>query len=249
MDADPAALAPGAESGRDITLAQAGPHITILQTSVESLLVQSVKAALTRAIAGEGQLNPEILQMEGMSGRNYRKFINNLVGSVPDPRYLEIGVHAGSTLCSAISKNKVVAFAIDNWSQFGGPSQKFFFHLSRFKEKEATVSFWDRDFRSVDYSNLGKFNIYLFDGPHSAADQRDGVVLAQPALDDCFIMIVDDWNWAVVREGTFRGIREAGLDIGYFAEIRTTLDGSHPNLAGPDSDWHNGYFIAVMRKG
>lgn len=31
-------------------------------------------------------------------------------------------------------------------------------------------------------------------------------------------------------------------------EIRTTLDESHPKVSDSASDWHNGYFIGVIRK-
>src|SRR4051812_15784525 len=98
-----------------------------------------------------------------MSGRKYRTFINNLIGALPDARYLEIGVWMGSTLCSAIYMNKVRALAIDNWSQFGGPAARFFSNLATYKG-DASVSFLDTDFRAIDFSTVGKFNVYLFDG-------------------------------------------------------------------------------------
>jgi hypothetical protein len=106
----------------------------------------------------------------------------------------------------------------------------------------------ETDFRKVEFTSIGKFNVYLFDGPHDAKDQRDGVILAQPALDDQFIMIVDDWNWEAVREGTFLGIREADIQLDHVVEIRTSLDGTQPELRGAGSDWHNGYFIASCSK-
>jgi hypothetical protein len=85
--------------------------------------------------------------------------------------------------------------AIDNWTEFNGPFDRFFSNLTRFKRRNARVSFLETDFRKVEFTSIGKFNVSLFDGPHDAKDQRDGVILAQPALDDQFIMIVDDWNW------------------------------------------------------
>ena len=73
-------------------------------------------------------------------------------------------------------------------------------------------------------------------------------MLAQPALDDQFVLIVDDWNWKDVRQGTFEGIRETGLRMDFTAEIRTTLDDTHASTSGAASDWHNGYFIAACSK-
>jgi hypothetical protein len=223
-------------------------HVTTVETPEASVFSARVKTALNRAIVGEGKLSPELLSIDGMSGKKYRMLINNLIESIGDARYLEIGVWQGSTFCSAIYKNKVWALAIDNWTQFWGPCDRFYNHLALFKGPEAKVSFLETDFRGVDFLSIGKFNVYFFDGPHDQIDQRDGVILAQPALDDQFIMIVDDWNWAFVRDGTLQGIAEVGLQLDHVVEIRTTLDNSHPPLAGPASDWHNGYFIAACSK-
>jgi hypothetical protein len=104
------------------------------------------------------------------------------------------------------------------------------------------------DFRSVDYGSIGKFNIYLFDGPHGEADQYDGIVIAQPALTETFFLIVDDWNWRTVRVGTLRALAASRCQLECSIEVRTSLDGSTPSLYGKQSDWHNGYFIAVVRK-
>jgi hypothetical protein len=164
---------------------------------------------------------------------------------------LEVGSWAGSTLCSAIYGNDVDAVAIDDWSQFGGPAEHFLRHLSLFKGA-ARVSFLEKDFRAIDYANLGAcfggFNLYLFDGPHSFDDQYDGVVVAQPALEQVYVQIIDDWNWAHVRNGTMKAISDLGLGIELMCEIRTTLDNTHPLSQGAESDWHNGYFIAVLSR-
>jgi hypothetical protein len=223
-------------------------HLAIVETTEDNNLSSRIKSSLTRAISEDGKLVPDILAMEGMSGKKYRIFINNLIENIPGPRYLEIGVWQGSTLCSAIYDNNVQALAIDNWSQFGGVSDKFFANISRFKGPKAALSFFDSDYRKVNFDAIGKFNVYMFDGPHGRQDQHDGVTLAQPALDDQFVLIVDDWNWKDVRQGTFEGIRETGLRMDFAAEIRTTLDDTHANTSGAASDWHNGYFIAACSK-
>jgi hypothetical protein len=224
------------------------PHLAIVETSQINPLVTKVKSAFQRALLGEGTLPEAVLALSGMSGRKYRLFINNLIGSLMDARYLEIGVWAGSTLCSAIDRNTVTALAIDNWSEFGGPSQQFFTNLARFKHPKAGVSFLERDFRGVDYQSIGHFNVYLFDGPHSAKDQRDGVVLPLTALDEQFVLIVDDWNWLAVREGTSAGIKDASLIVDLQIEVRTSIDNTQPEVKNEHSDWHNGYCISVLSK-
>jgi hypothetical protein len=222
-------------------------HVTCAGATSTAGFAVEVRTAFERALVNDGKLPDAVLDLRGMSGKKYRLFINNLVEAMPDPRYLEIGVWRGSTLCSAIFGNDMTAMAIDNWSEFGGPTEAFFENLSKFKGK-AKVNFLEHDFRELNFYHLGKFNVYLFDGPHSYKDQYDGVVLAEPALDEAFVLIVDDWNWEQVRCGTVDGIRENGYQIDHRIEIRTSIDNTQPLVRGTQSDWHNGYFIAALRK-
>ena len=65
------------------------------------------------------------------------------------------------------------------------------------------------------------------------------------------MLIVDDWNWADVRTGTRSAIERLGLEVVFAIEVRTTADDTHPPHCGFEAkatDWHNGYFIAVLRK-
>ncbi len=214
----------------------------------DNLYARLLDNALDRALALDGKVSTPILNMVGMSGKNYRLLINNLVGSMPGARYLEVGSWAGSTACSAMEGNRVTVVCIDNWSEFGGPKDVFLANVGFCASDNISFAFIESDFRAVNYAGIGKFNIYLFDGPHSQQDQYDGVALALPALDDQFIFIVDDWNWPAVRDGTRAAIAAARLNVLYSIEIRTTQDDSHAAVAQQDSDWHNGYFIAVISK-
>jgi hypothetical protein len=223
-------------------------HVDWLATTPCTGLAARVQDVLARAWAGGGSLDAGVLALPGMSGRKYRQFINMLIGTLPDARYLEVGVWAGSTLCAAIAGNRVTALAIDNWSEFGGPKEAFVQNVAAHRGPGAHVHFIEGDFRAVAFDRIGRFNVYMFDGPHAEQDQFDGVALALPALDDEFVLIVDDWNYAAVRAGTFRACRALGLRIGFAAEIRTTLNGDHPAHAFQHSDWHNGYLIAAVSK-
>lgn len=206
-----------------------------------------------QAMAMQFKLPEEVRYMDGMSGKKYRYFINNLVDDVEDARYLEIGSWAGSTACSAIWQNKVKATCIDNWSDFGGPKQVFMQNIefcknNQLNEGDLDFTFIESDFRKVDYTAIGKHNIYLFDGPHTTEDQFDGIKLVQPALDDEYILIIDDWNAFNIQEGTWNALQEAGHEIVAQIEIFTTTDGTHPRICREMSDWHNGYSISVVSK-
>jgi hypothetical protein len=221
--------------------------ITSIAASPINGFAAEVQTAFDRALADEGKISPDVLSIRGMSGKKYRRFINNLIETMPDARYLEIGAWQGSTLCSAIFENEVAATCIDNWSEFDGPFDKFLTNLARFKGK-SRVTFIEKDFREVDFRHLGLFNVFLFDGPHTYEDQFDGVMMADPALEPCFVLIVDDWNWEEARRGTMDAIRKHKYRIDYTIEVRTSRDNNLPTLRGENSDWHNGYFIAALAK-
>jgi hypothetical protein len=218
----------------------------------EAGLVAPLRLALSEAIAAPINRGQGIYTIDGMSGARYRHFINGLLRRLGRTGYLEVGSWMGSTLCSAIHGNAVRAVAIDNWSQFGEPRDAFLGNLESFRTAEASVEVIEANFRAVDFPALAArhspFQVYLFDGPHEEQDQHDGLIAALPALARDFVFICDDWNWWPVRAGTHRAIVQAGLRLLYGAEIRTTLDNSHPALAFTESDWHNGYFIAVLRQ-
>jgi hypothetical protein len=230
--------------------AEVFPLVSRSATLPYGLLPNAVATAFDIALGDVEQPAPAFLELEGMSGRRYRLFANALIRLIPNPRYLEVGVWAGSTLCSAIAGNNVFAVAIDNWSQFGGPRERFLENLGRFKAASEVILI-EGDFRTVRFADYGRFNVYLFDGPHNAADQHDGLALALPALDPEFVLIVDDWNWADVRTGTLSAIKRLALQVVFEIEVRTTADDTHPPHCGFEAkatEWHNGYFIAVLRK-
>lgn len=223
-------------------------HITYEDNGQVTELTVAMDAAFKNALIRRGKIPPPVQSMPGMSGQKYRYFINNLIEALPDARYLETGSWAGSTMCSAVFGNACVATAIDNWSEFEGPTGHFLRNMSAVVTKDIKFSMLTQDFRAVRYDAIGKFNVYLFDGPHEAKDQYDGLALAMPALDDEFVFIVDDWNWERVRQGTFAAIAAVGLEIVKKIEVRTTLNNANPSVWMEKSDWHNGYFISVLRK-
>jgi len=225
-------------------------HVTKIEFTGDLTLDQSniLKQSLDTADQMQSKLPHEILLMEGMSGKKYRSLINTLVEKTHNARYLEVGSWAGSTVCSAMYGNTCKVTCIDNWSEFGGPKESFMHNTSKYITTDINFTFIEKDFRQVDFSNIGKFNIYLFDGPHNEKDQYDGITMALPALDDTFILIVDDWNWPDPRKGTLDALSSSGLNILTKLEIRTTNDNSHGPYSGQHGDWHNGYFIAVVSK-
>ena len=217
-------------------------------------LIKKIKESLDESLSLKRKIDEKIITMEGLSGRKYRSLINNLVEKIEKPSYLEIGSWLGSTACSAAFKNDFKITCIDNWSQiffsekFPDPEQIFKKNIKECLSTKTEYNFINNDFRKVDYNNIGKYNIYLFDGPHHFEDHFDGITLVQPALTDKYILIVDDWNWDQVRNGTNAAIEELKLKVISILEIRTTHDGSNALMMGKDSDWHQGYCFFVIEK-
>lgn len=209
---------------------------------------ERISDAWLNALAIDHKLPDWIRYMEGMSGKKYRYFINNLVETTPDARYLEIGSHSGSTACSAIVGNKVKATCIDNWSEFGGPKTQFMNNIERVKTANVDFTFIENDFKKVDYSKIGKYNIYMFDGPHFEQDQYDGIEMVQEALDDVYVLVVDDYNWSHIRKGTEDALAHVGHTVIAKIEVLSYIGDGHPVVSHQYSDWHDGYLIALVRK-
>ena len=116
-------------------------------------LETKITDALQLAIAGEGDLPPHLLELEGMSGQKYRRFINALMASLDRPNYLEIGCHKGSTACCALFSNQASATLIDNWSEFNANSdakEEFDANLAAIASSRLKISVLEQDFHTVD---------------------------------------------------------------------------------------------------
>lgn len=210
--------------------------------------INAVKDSFDKALNYESKLPPWILNIHGMSGKKYRHFINNLVSLISNCRYLEIGSWKGSTLCSALFNNEVSSYAVDDWSQFYGPKQEFNDNVQRCLNESISnikFTFEENDYKNINYSNIGTYNLYFYDGPHTYEDQYNALSLFLDNMDEEFIFICDDWNWDYVEKASRDVINKLNLKVLYSIDIKCELgDGWHGEL----SDWHNGYYIAVLQK-
>jgi hypothetical protein len=225
-------------------------HVTIADANPATHLSLALRRAFEMAMEERSNLTPPLFEVRGFSGRKFRMFLQNLLGIVPEPRYLEIGVFCGGSFIPATYRNVMTATALDNWSWDGSNLDLFKEYLAKFGGS-ADVTILESDFRTVDYSRLGQFNVMFYDGSHAEKDQFDGVRLPVLAMDKHYIAIVDDWNWDHVRRGTFGGLRAAGCRIDYSIEVRTKMDmvgDTLPPVRGPTSEWHNGMFAAAISR-
>ena len=219
-----------------------------LNSELSNKFIKKIDDSFRYANNKESKINNDILDIEGMSGVKSRHFFNNIC-SYDDTRYLEIGSFHGSTLSSALYKNKIQAVAIDNWSEFGDqkPKEHFLNNLEKYKGS-SDVKFIEKDCWEVNIEELPKFNVYFYDGHHSEESQFNALDHFKECLDDQFILIVDDWNWKNVRDGTFRGLSKNNMKIIYQYELYTDNNNDHSILAFKHSLWHNGLVAFVIQK-
>ena len=210
-------------------------------------LEQHIKTAFKKAEMNESKITNEILNIDGMSGIKTRHFYNNLLNK-DDARYLEIGTWKGSSVCSAMYKNKAIIVCIDNWSEFGGPKMEFLKNFNAYKGIN-NARFIEQDCYTVDISQLPKFNIYMYDGNHTKDSHYKALYYYYNCLDDLFVFIVDDWNWKNVRDGTYESFKQLNLTVLYEREIKTTDDDTHPPIGSEkQKQWHNGIYVAILQK-
>ena len=210
----------------------------------EKELIEHVKKSIENSERGISKLTKEILDLEGMSSKKFRFFLNNLC-STPKINYLEIGCWKGSTFISALFGNKENlqrGVAVDNWSKYGGPREEFYWNSKKFLTDYPIIIISDDCFNI----NLSKFspssvNVYFYDGEHSAQSQEKAFTYFNPIFDELFIAIIDDWNWEYVREGT----QKAFDQLNYSPIFEVALPS---RWNGDKEHWWNGSYVAIMRK-
>lgn len=216
------------------------------QVALANKYIRHVEHALRNAENYISKLCPEILSMEGMTGKKTRHFYNNLL-TIDDARYLEIGTWKGSSVCSAMYGNSASVICVDNWIFFDGPKDEFLNNFNRYMGGNNGI-FLEEDCFKIDISKIPKINIYMYDGDHKHEDQYMALTYYYDCLDDIFIYVVDDWNHDPVRSGTHAAIADLNLTILFGKEIRLTMDGHHTPQPQAADTWWNGMFVAVLKK-
>lgn len=200
--------------------------------------IDHINYCIQEALSLNSKLNNKALNMRGMSSPKNRHFLNRLL-EIPDARYLEIGTWLGSTLYSALYKNSPVhATAIDNFSQFDGTLEKFQENMS---DVGCDYEFINQDCFSLNEKLDKKYNIYFYDGDHTALDQEKALTYYYDNLDDEFIYICDDWNHKPAQIGTEKAIKEMKFKVVEHWELEARYNGDTEN-------WWNGLLVCVLNK-
>ena len=205
-------------------------------------LIKHVEWSLLKTDRLESNIDLSVLLLDGMSGIKTRHFYNMLC-SIKNAKYIEIGSWKGSSICSAMSNNNMICLAIDNWKTLGGPKEEFLENFNKYRGKN-NAKYLEQDCWQVDVDNIGKYNIFLYDGDHSQESHSKILEYYYPCLEDEFIYLVDDWNFQRVRIGTEQSIdslKNNKINVLYKKEIFTPSDNN-------TNSWHNGICIFVIKK-
>ena len=188
----------------------------------------------------------DLLEMQGMTGTMTRHLYNNLCSFKKDngdkTNYLEIGCYKGSSTVCALYGNKhnLYVTAIDNWSEFGGPKDVFVHNITHMFGENNDIQVLNED--SFDLKTplkYGPYDIYLYDGDHSIESHEKAITQYWDHLADKSIVLIDDWCWDQVREGTYLGLGKVNYKNIYKVEL------TEPT--GADGFW-NGCGVFVIEK-
>lgn len=136
------------------------------------------------------------------------------------------------------------------------PSSAFFDNLK--KNNISNYKFINSDcfkLNPEDKESIKDINVYLYDGGHTAEDHKNALTYYLDNMSDIFILIIDDWNFPPVKEGTAIGLQETNLKIHKHWELpansyrKVVIDDKEVEIFDGDaSQWWNGYYVAVCEK-
>lgn len=209
--------------------------------------IKHIDNAFALAEAERSKLDAHVLAVDGYCGTRNRHLLNNLC-DFDGCEYLEVGSFLGASLCAAAFGNALSATAIDNWSQFGGTRERFEANIARCLGG-ARLGVLEADCFAVDVRGLPRCNVYYYDGEHSRESQYRAITHFHPRFQRYTVLLVDDWNWKDVRDGTRQAIADLGLKVVHEREIilpKEEVEGM-PRHRGART-WWNGLYVALIER-
>jgi len=183
----------------------------------------------------------------GLSSPRIDKLLNEL-GKI-STSYLEVGCLSGRTFSSAISGNKLNAYAVDFWKE-GVAAENESIDITVTKDDfirnilpykgENKIKVFDCDFIDVDKTSIKNVDLFFYDGDHSYMRTKLAVEYFADTLADECVLIFDDANWDGVVEGATAGIEKAGLTVQYEKKMLNDVEDGKM--------WWNGLYIVVVKK-
>ena len=222
--------------------------------------IYQVESSFKNAEKYKSKLIPEILDMEGMTGKKTKHLYNNLMNTCHKINFLEIGSWRGSSFVSSMyNNNNVYGIAVDDFNpNYGGPNagidnysimkqncEKFLTEKQKYEIKV-------KEFYELNVNELPKIDVYLYDGDHIDHFQYNAFKKMHPCFADICIVVIDDYNATGVQNGTTLAKREFGKEIPFNIVhekvITYTTDGSHTPIDIAKEEYWNGIYVCVLEK-
>ena len=169
----------------------------------------------------------KIKKINGMSTLTNALLINKLCESIGKKNYVNIGCWEGFSLISGMINTSCNVYGVDNFSQFNGPSKKFYQNFNKFKKKNHFFFEMDyKDFFSNHWKKENKkIDLYFYDGNHSYNDQLESLEIAKPYFQKGSIIIVDDTNIDDVKNATKKFLINNQNEFEILMDINTSSNG------------------------
>ncbi len=223
------------------------------------------RSNLTEKFSEKNQGN-EILEILGFTSPKIKHLLNNLC-NFDGCSYLELGVWAGATFCSAIYNNDIHAVAVDRygnsaedicpvtfspqaWRDLVGNvpiMEQCVSNIKKHKNDNSNVQLFQSDIFEFDFNFIKEpINVFMLDCDQTSEDKPDQyfhshvIDHCKEVLADKFIFIKDDWNWS--RHST-----RLGLDKLTDYKITHDIEIFTQNIEDYTDFW-NGIYIALLEK-
>ncbi len=206
--------------------------------------VNQIKSCIDNAENLKSKLNDDVLSIGGFTSNKIRHLLNNL-GEMSRNMF-EIGSHRGSTFCSAIYQNINIRNAVccDNFTEFddGTVRQELISNTEKYKYKNCNLTFIEKDCFAIKKTELPQFiDLYIYDGAHDYESQKKAFTYFKDFLADECIVVVDDYNWDNVKNGTQDGLIQCGFEILFQKHLGYGVESD-------GNGWWNGLFVGLIKK-
>jgi hypothetical protein len=219
--------------------------------------IHSVIAAIEGANTEGPSWQPDKDVLDGLSGSKTVGALQRLAAlfaNEADTCYLEVGVFQGLTLLSVAGAVPTMpCFGIDNFSILDPEGRNLevvrdrMARLGSGNAKLINLDFQDALLSLGDHIGASRIGAYFVDGAHDYRSQLIGLLFALPYLHDNAVIVIDDANYAFVRQSTHDFL----VSHPDFKMVFEAYSPAHPanmdaaTLVRWESDWLNGVNILV----
>lgn len=212
--------------------------------------VDMILESINSSACAVSNFDESTFDISGLSSNRVRHLLNSLCSN-EGIKYLEIGSYLGSTFCAAIEGNELEAYAVDNWATDNlqpaeneteierASYQDFKENAKRYKG-DSKVRIINADCKNLVPEDLNsKVNLVFYDGDHSYDGQLESLQTIKDLVEDTFILILDDANFAGVVESAEQFVRQNNFSILFEQKLLNAIES--------DRMWWNGLYILVLQ--